>query len=147
MTYVYLIISAQLILGVIEHYLPARPEWVVLAKEKSINILVAFSLTLIALTLTTIYAELLAEPLSSLRYAAGLDIWPHHWPILAQLLMVFFASEFIWYWLHRAEHRWTWVWRLSGHGVHHSFKKLNALNFGLNHPVEYFFDDLRVLGT
>jgi sterol desaturase/sphingolipid hydroxylase (fatty acid hydroxylase superfamily) len=69
----------------------------------------------------------------------GLDIWPHHWPILAQLLMVFFASEFIWYWMHRAEHRWTWVWRLSGHGVHHSFKKLNALNFGLNHPIEYFF--------
>ena len=61
MTYVYLIISAQLLLGVIEHYLPARPEWAVLAKEKSINILVAFPLTLIALTLTTIYVELLAE--------------------------------------------------------------------------------------
>ena len=126
MTYVYLIISVQLILGVIEHYLPARPEWAVLAKEKSINILVAFSLTLIALTLTTIYVELLAEPLSSLRYAAGLDIWPHHWPILGQLLLVFLTSEFLWYWMHRAEHRWVLIWRLSGHGAHHAFKKINA---------------------
>jgi sterol desaturase/sphingolipid hydroxylase (fatty acid hydroxylase superfamily) len=31
------------------------------------------------------------------------------------------------------------VWRVSGHGAHHSFKKLGALNFGLNHPLELFF--------
>lgn len=43
------------------------------------------------------------------------------------------------YWIHRAEHRWYFVWRVSGHGAHHSFKKLNALNFGLNHPLELFF--------
>lgn len=139
LTYLYLIIGAQLVLGMIEHYSPARPEWLIRTRQKSINVILVFFLTLIALTLANFYVEWLAAPLAVFRNMVGLDIWPHHWPILAQLLMVFFASEFIWYWMHRAEHRWTWVWRLSGHGVHHSFKKLNALNFGLNHPVEYFF--------
>ena len=31
------------------------------------------------------------------------------------------------------------MWRVSGHGAHHAFQKLGALNFGLNHPLEYFF--------
>ena len=51
---------------------------------------------------------------------------------------MFLSSEFIWYWMHRAEHRWQLVWRLSGHGAHHAFKRLGALNFGLNHPFELF---------
>ena len=139
MTYLYAIIGAQLVLGVIEHYLPARPEWIIRARQKTFNVILVFFLTLVALVLGNLYVEWLTTPLATLRSAAGLDIWPHHWPALIQLLLVFVTSEFIWYWMHRAEHRWTWVWRLSGHGVHHSFKKLNALNFGLNHPIEYFF--------
>ncbi len=51
---------------------------------------------------------------------------------------MFFLSEFIWYWIHRAEHRWSPVWRLSGHGAHHAFKRLNAINAGANHPIELF---------
>ena len=139
LTYLYLIIGVQLVLGMIEHYSPARPEWLIRTRQKSINVILVFFLTLIALTLANFYVEWLEAPLAVFRNTVGLDIWPHHWPILAQLLMVFFASEFIWYWMHRSQHRFTWVWRLSGHGVHHSFKKLNALNFGLNHPIEYFF--------
>ena len=138
-TYLYVIIGIQLVLGVIEHYLPARSKWLIRASQKSINVILVFLLTVIALMLSNFYADWLAEPLAVFRNTAGLDIWPHDWPILVQLLLVFFASEFLWYWMHRAEHRWTWVWRLSGHGAHHSFKKLNALNFGLNHPIEYFF--------
>ena len=139
LTYIYVMIGVQLILGAIEHYLPARPGWVIRARQKSINVIVVFFLTIIAIALTAAYVEWLAAPLAAIRHTAGLDIWPHHWPILVQLLLVFVVSEFIWYWVHRAEHRWTLIWRISGHGAHHSFKKLNALNFGLNHPFEYFF--------
>lgn len=139
LTYIYVMIGVQLVLGAIEHYLPARPGWVIRARQKSINVIVVFFLTIIAIALTAAYVEWLAAPLAAIRHTTGLDIWPHHWPILAQLLLVFVVSEFIWYWVHRAEHRWTLIWRISGHGAHHSFKKLNALNFGLNHPFEYFF--------
>ena len=139
LTYLYVIVGVQLCLGVIEHYLPARPEWIIHARQKTLNVFLVFCLTLIALAVGSFYVEWLTTPFAALRNAVGLDIWPHDWPILIQLLLVFFVSEFIWYWMHRAEHRWRWVWRLSGHGAHHSFKKLNALNFGLNHPLEYFF--------
>lgn len=139
LTYIYMIIAVQLILGFIEHYMPARREWVIHAKQKSINLVLVVFLTMIAITLTAAYETWLTGPLEKLRHAAGLDIWPHHLPLLAQVLLVWVTSEFLWYWMHRAEHRWAIIWRLSGHGAHHSFKKLNALNFGLNHPVEYFF--------
>ena len=76
--------------------------------------------------------------LSDMRSLLGMDVWPHHWPMIGQVILAFFLSELIWYWFHRAEHRWSLVWRLSGHGAHHSFKNLSALNFGANHPLEYF---------
>ncbi len=85
------------------------------------------------------YETNLTEPLTVLRQQLNMDIWPHHWPVLVQLLMVFFMGEFIWYWLHRAEHRWGWMWRITGHGAHHSFKRLGAINFGANHPFEMLF--------
>ena len=95
LTYVYTVIAVQILLGVTEHAMPARPDWVIHARQKSINVVLVVLLTLVALVLTTLYVEWLTAPLANLRQAAGLDIWPHHWPILTQLLMVFVASEFI----------------------------------------------------
>lgn len=82
------------------------------------------------------YQDILAPPLSEARHTLHLDIWPHHWPIIAQVFLALFAGEFIWYWMHRAEHRWPLVWKVSAHGAHHAFKKLNAINYGANHPME-----------
>ena len=138
-TYLLTIVFVQLVLGFSEHYFAARPAWSTTAMEKTRNVALVIVLSTIALTVAELYNVWLASPLEAFRNSIGLDIWPHEWPLLVQLSMVFFFSELLWYWMHRAEHRWTLVWRLSGHGFHHSFKKLGALNFGLNHPVEYFF--------
>ena len=125
-------------LRILERVMPARPGWIISPWQQLGNIGLVFILTIGVGVVGGLYDELLREPLGALRENLHLNIWPHQWPLLAQLFLVFFASEFIWYWMHRAEHRWKIVWRLSGHGAHHSFKKLGALNFGLNHPVEYF---------
>ena len=138
-TYLLTIVFVQLVLGFSESYFAARPAWSTTAKEKTRNVALVIVLSTIALTVAELYGVWLASPLEAFRNSIGLDIWPHEWPLLVQLSMVFFFSELLWYWMHRAEHRWSLVWRLSGHGFHHSFKKLGALNFGLNHPVEYFF--------
>ena len=82
------------------------------------------------------YMETVDPILSQLRAIAGLDFWPSHWPLMVQVLIAFFMSEFIWYWLHRAEHRWGWIWRMTGHGSHHAFKHLGAIHVGANHPLE-----------
>jgi sterol desaturase/sphingolipid hydroxylase (fatty acid hydroxylase superfamily) len=138
-TYLLTVVFVQLVLGFTEHYFPARPGWLTDVREKTRNVVLVIVLSAIALTVAEVYRVWLANPLEAFRHSIGLDIWPHEWPLLAQLFLVFFSSELLWYWMHRSEHRWSLVWRLSGHGSHHSFKKLGALNFGLNHPVEYFF--------
>jgi sterol desaturase/sphingolipid hydroxylase (fatty acid hydroxylase superfamily) len=138
-TYLLTVVFVQLLLGFSEHYFPARPDWSTNAKEKTRNVVLVVLLSTIAIAVEELYRVWLASPLEAFRHSIGFDIWPREWPLLVQLFMVFFLSELLWYWMHRAEHRWSLVWRLSGHGAHHSFKKLGALNFGLNHPVEYFF--------
>lgn len=132
------ILAVQVLIGLLERIMPARPHWLIGSRQMIINISLVLLLTTAASMVGVFYSEVLASPLSRIRLSFGMDIWPHHWPLAIQMFMVFLGSEFMWYWFHRAEHRWYPVWRLSGHGAHHSFKKLGALNFGLNHPLELF---------
>ena len=132
------LVTLHIVLGILERFMPARPGWVISGRQQLINVGLVLILTLGVGVVGDLYDQVLREPLAELRGGLHLDIWPHDWPLLAQLFLVFFASEFIWYWVHRAEHRWQLVWRLSGHGAHHAFKRLGALNFGLNHPLEFF---------
>ena len=60
--------------------------------------------------------------------------WPRHWPLAAQIVLMVLAVDFMRYWLHRACHAWTPLWRL--HQVHHSPDILYVLNVGRFHPVE-----------
>jgi len=60
--------------------------------------------------------------------------WPHAWPVIAQTLAIVLTVDFLRYWLHRACHRFDWLWRL--HQVHHATDLLYALNTGRFHPLE-----------
>ena len=60
--------------------------------------------------------------------------WPHDWPVIAQTLAIVLIVDLLRYWLHRACHRFDWLWRL--HQVHHAPDLLYALNTGRFHPLE-----------
>ena len=62
------------------------------------------------------------------------DLWPHEWALGAQAVVMVLAVDFVRYWLHRACHRFTPLWRL--HEVHHSPDILYTLNVGRFHPLE-----------
>lgn len=62
--------------------------------------------------------------------------WPGELPWWIQALLLFFLADGVYYWIHRAIHRWGWLWRASGHGVHHAFHNLHAVNAGVTHPFE-----------
>ena len=137
--YPAIILAVQIILGVIEYQQPARPEWLPPAREKIGLILLVVIIFFYTATVAAPFYEATLNPaLSETRVLLGINIWPYEWPILFQVFLAFFLSEFIWYWFHRAEHRWLIIWRVSGHGAHHSFKNLGAINYGANHPLEYF---------
>jgi sterol desaturase/sphingolipid hydroxylase (fatty acid hydroxylase superfamily) len=124
------------LLCALERWQPARPEWRQTTREFLTTLgLVSFIIT-IAGALVYAYQAELGPTLAEFRARHGLDVWPRRWPLAAQIPLAFFTSEFFWYWLHRAEHRFGWVWRASGHGAHHSFQHLGAIHFSANHPFE-----------
>jgi sterol desaturase/sphingolipid hydroxylase (fatty acid hydroxylase superfamily) len=45
------------------------------------------------------------------------------------------ASTFFGYWLHRAEHRFDWLWRAS-HQLHHSAPRIDLSGAYFTHPIE-----------
>ena len=132
-----LFVSVLILISALEYIIPARRDW----RMPPLNKLGQAGVWLVLFILFGVFAEIYVSfavgPLTRAREQFGLTIWPNDLPLLVQAFMLFFASEFIWYWLHRAEHRWAFVWRASGHGAHHAYKKLNVLNSGLNHPFEF----------
>ena len=72
------------------------------------------------------------------------SIWPSHYPVLVQVILMILLADFLRYWLHRAFHEIEPLWQF--HAVHHSPDKLYWLNVGRFHPVEksvqFLFDAL-----
>ena len=84
---------------------------------------------LLSITLVIFLAEQLR--------ASGLSIdgfWPHEHPVAAQAALMLLAADFPRYWLHRAFHKFAFMWRY--HAVHHSPHRLYWLNVGRFHPIE-----------
>lgn len=127
--------GALTVLMLLEYFVPAMPAWRLRAGQR----LVLAGLYLMSFILFGVFAATyeatLLKPLASARDSLGLR-WPGELPVLAQVLLLFFASDLVYYWIHRAIHRWGWLWKASGHGFHHAFQNLHALNVGASHPFE-----------
>jgi sterol desaturase/sphingolipid hydroxylase (fatty acid hydroxylase superfamily) len=65
------------------------------------------------------------------------DLWPGvtDQPLVSFVLYLL-AFDFLNYWVHRAQHRFTWWWKL--HALHHSQRQLTMWSDNRNH----LFDDL-----
>jgi sterol desaturase/sphingolipid hydroxylase (fatty acid hydroxylase superfamily) len=63
----------------------------------------------------------------------GLDIWPSHTPLAAQLVAALLVAEFGTYWAHRAFHEVGPAWPI--HALHHSVEKMHTLAAGRTHPL------------
>ncbi|MEX2497311.1 MAG: sterol desaturase family protein [Wenzhouxiangellaceae bacterium] len=125
--------------SLLERWLPARPDWRQSGGER-MRLAGLYLLTFVLLgAMSQAYGALLQPAFQPLREDLGTRIWPDAWPLLAQGLILFFASDFIYYWIHRAIHSSAVLWRLSGHGLHHAFHNLHAINVNATHPFEIVF--------
>ncbi len=61
-------------------------------------------------------------------------VWPHAWPMAAQVVLGLTVLEFVLYWAHRIAHEWPPAWHF--HAVHHSVAKLWVVNNGRFHFVD-----------
>jgi len=62
------------------------------------------------------------------------SIWPQNSPVLVQVILMLIVAEFFRYWIHRASHKYRFLWRL--HAVHHAADKLYTVNVGRFHPLD-----------
>lgn len=120
---------------ILERLFPAQPTWVQSRGEKVGLFFAMLALTTLSGVIAVSYAELGDPIFGALR--ERIDPGFGASPLLVQALALYFVSDLIYYWVHRGIHRFGWLWRLSGHGVHHAFRNLHAVNFGVSHPLEY----------
>jgi sterol desaturase/sphingolipid hydroxylase (fatty acid hydroxylase superfamily) len=130
-------LAAALMLSMLlERLIPAVPAWRLgLGATLALASLYLLGLIVSGVLIAT-YESLLPAALAGVRIRIGLAAWPAGWPMLAQALLLYFASDFIYYWIHRAIHRSSLLWRATGHGFHHGFQNMHAINAGTSHPFE-----------
>jgi sterol desaturase/sphingolipid hydroxylase (fatty acid hydroxylase superfamily) len=66
----------------------------------------------------------------------GMGLWPHAWPLVAQLALGLVIAELVEYSFHRAMHEVPGLWRF--HATHHSAPRLYWLNALRFHPIDIF---------
>lgn len=140
--YLPVILCAAVALPLLERISPYRLDWRPDRREWFTD------------ALYTIAIQVAMPPLLALLAVLGLSeltqpylhstLWPHHWPVLAQGLLMVLLVDLMRYWVHRFAHTNPILWRL--HAVHHSPDKLYWLNTARFHPLEkalhFFFDSL-----
>ena len=127
------------VLAALENIVPYRPaEWPTLWKRAPL-IVTGIALSFALGTLGAVYEETLRPLLAPIAAYGPGALWPAglHWSL--QALLLYLLADALNYWLHRAVHRCPLLWRISGHGVHHSFHGLNAHHGALTNPLELFF--------
>ena len=127
------------LLATLEHLVPDRPAERPSLAKRAVLIATGIGLTIALGTLGAVYEDALRPVFAPVAASGPGVLWPDslHWSLQAVLL--YLLADGINYWMHRAVHRWGWLWRISGHGVHHSFHGLNAHHAVLTHPLELFF--------
>lgn len=128
------VITALVFIILLERYIPYRRHWNPKPQEaKTDTLFIIIVQILLPKFLVFILSISLIENLQAYeQYALG--IWPGHWPLLYQVILMLVSADFLRYWLHRAAHSNSALWRL--HAVHHSPDKLYCLNTGRFHPIE-----------
>ncbi len=126
----------QATLFFLERLAPAKPQWTQHLPEKIGLFGTTVLLIFLSAALSELYSVLLFPTLTAFRESVNATIGFGNWPVLLQLILLYFGSDFIYYWVHRAIHRWPLLWRATGHGMHHAYHRLHAVNFGVTHPLE-----------
>ncbi len=76
----------------------------------------------------------LAGAAAWLAAQAGGQLWPAHWPLWAQVVLLLLAGDAGRYWGHRLAHEVPLLWRF--HAVHHSASRLWFFNAMRQHPLD-----------
>ncbi|MEM7687550.1 MAG: sterol desaturase family protein [Pseudomonadota bacterium] len=123
------------ILTLSERIWPARLEWKQTGPEWG-QVLAMFLISAASLAVVEVGGALMPSDWFAGTRAFADRYWPSHWPMIAQAAIGFAAIQFFAYWSHRWQHEVGLLWRTFGHGTHHTYTKLSAINWNTAHPFE-----------
>ena len=132
-----LLVAAILWVALLERVLPYRPEWSRAQGDLLADALYLPTTSAVAALMRPAIATLGVGISAWLSTRFGLGLWPHDWPLVAQLGLSWVVVEGFAYWPHRWLHEWPSLWRL--HATHHSPERLYWLNATRAHPLEHVF--------
>jgi len=125
-------LSSLALLAALEPKLPHNPHWMPTRWGVLTDLLHGLFSNGLANSLVQA-AGLAAAFAAASAVSDQLGLWPHGWPLLAQVLVAMALGELAFYWLHRIAHEderlWPW------HGVHHSSERLTVWSAPRNHPA------------
>lgn len=122
-----------------ERVAPRRRDWLLRRPELLED---AFWVGCAYLIWFPIYSEYYDTPISdafaALRDASAIPITlapTSALGLVGAAFLALFASEFVYYWLHRLQHRTLLFWRM--HATHHHITKMSAARADRTHPLEF----------
>ncbi len=122
------------LIAIFERILPFDAAWNRARGDVTADLL---SLATAALGLETLFKVagplLVIAILSALHLPASWHVFPRHWPLWQQCLLVVAFIELVKYWFHRMGHETKAWWPL--HSVHHAVKRVYLLNGFRIHPL------------
>jgi sterol desaturase/sphingolipid hydroxylase (fatty acid hydroxylase superfamily) len=101
-------------------------------------------LTFIIFPCASVLAQLVLKWLKPLYFTEHLQIEnfsliTNHF-LFWNFLLVLLLTDFVYYWVHRAFHRFKMLWQL--HAIHHSAERIYSINSGSFHFVEVFISSI-----
>ena len=131
--------SGVAIVWLTEIFMPYRKSWLINQDDFGSDLLFTnIILPLLSKVAETFLSFLIIFFLSENTRGSLSRIWPSHWPLLFQLVLMLIICELPFYWFHRIAHTWTPLWNF--HSIHHSVKRVYWNNSGRFHPVDLFFN-------
>lgn len=132
-TYIPVVLGAGLI-TFSERYTPHLQQWLATKKDVWNDTLFMVTVQMVLPKILSFIVVLSAAQLIADIPFISKKIWPHHWPLITQTVLMILSADFLRYWLHRLSHQYPLLWRL--HAVHHSPKKRYWVNVSRFHPLE-----------
>ena len=132
-----LFVASILWVAALERVLPHRPEWNRARGDVGVDSAYLATTSAVIGVMRSLVAAVGVWIASWIARDFGLSLWPHDWPLLAQLPLAWALVELFAYWPHRWLHSVAFLWRL--HATHHSAERLYWLNATRAHPLEHVF--------
>ena len=127
------------VLLILELLTPKREDWLLSWRDFAIDMFWAFSVLLIWVPLFDSYYDTpISDAFTWLREASAFPITLHAESMIGLVgvaVIAMIVKEFIYYWIHRLQHRYMLMWRM--HATHHHITKMSAARADRTHPLEF----------